>query len=179
MYGLSEDFDVLLLDYFLPGVDGREFLRRFRAEGSKVPVIVLTVVSDVKSKVDFLQMGADDYATKPFHFEELFARILTVKRRYAGLDRLVVEVGDVLVDLRQRRVFVGQEEVFLTAGEYSLLEYLLLNRGRYVSREELIERALGRYEIEGNSVEVLIHRLRRKLGRQLIKTQRGFGYIVE
>ena len=175
---LSEEFDLILLDYFLPGMDGREFLKRLRSEGSKVPVIALTVVSDIKNKVDFFQTGADDYITKPFHFEELLARIRAVLRRYAGLESAEVDLGGVRINLTQKKVFVGQEEVSLTLGEYLILEYLTLNRGRFVSREELLEKALRSYEAESNTVEVLIHRLRKKIGRDIIKTQRGLGYKI-
>lgn len=175
---LSEEFDLILLDYFLPGMDGREFLKRLRSEGSKVPVIALTVVSDIKNKVDFFQTGADDYITKPFHFEELLARIRAVLRRYAGLESAEVDLGDVIIKLSQKKVLVGQEEVSLTLGEYLILEYLMLNRGRFVSREELLEKALRSYEAESNTVEVLIHRLRKKIGRDIIKTQRGLGYRI-
>ncbi len=175
---LSEEFDLILLDYFLPSMDGREFLKRLRSEGSKVPVIALTVVSDIKNKVDFFQAGADDYITKPFHFEELLARIRAVLRRYAGLESAEVDLGDVIIKLSQKKVLVGQEEVSLTLGEYLILEYLMLNRGRFVSREELLEKALRSYEAESNTVEVLIHRLRKKIGRDIIKTQRGLGYRI-
>ncbi len=175
---LSEEFDLILLDYFLPSMNGREFLKRLRSEGSKVPVIALTVVSDIKNKVDFFHIGADDYITKPFHFEELLARIGAVLRRYAGLESVEVDLGGVRINLSQKKVFVGQEEVSLTLGEYLILEYLTLNRGRFVSREELLERALRSYEAESNTVEVLIHRLRKKVGRDIIKTQRGLGYRI-
>ncbi len=175
---LSEEFDLILLDYFLPGMDGREFLKRLRSEGSKVPVIALTVVSDIKNKVDFFQTGADDYITKPFHFEELLARIRAVLRRYKGLESAEVDLGGVRISLTQKKVFVGQEEVSLTLGEYLILEYLTLNRGRFVSREELLEKALRSYEAESNTVEVLVHRLRKKIGRDIIKTQRGLGYRI-
>ncbi|MFN4320089.1 MAG: response regulator transcription factor [Aquificaceae bacterium] len=176
---LSENFDLIILDYYVPGLDGKEFLRLLREEGIEVPVIVITVISEVKSKLDFFRMGADDYITKPFHFEELLERIKAVLRRYHGFGSWEVEIKDVKINLHQKRVFLRGEEVKLTAGEYALLEYLILNRSRFVSREELLERALKSKDSEGNTVEVIIHRIRKKLGRDIIQSQRGIGYKVE
>ena len=176
---LSESFDLIILDYYIPRVDGKEFLRSLREEGIGVPVIVITVVSEVKSKLDFFRIGADDYITKPFHFEELLERVKAVLRRYHGVGSWEVQIGDVKVNLNQKKVFLKGGEVKLTAGEYSLLEYLVLNRSRFVSREELLERVLNNEEAEGNTVEVLIHRIRKKLGKDIIQSQRGLGYRIE
>ncbi|RLJ69852.1 two-component system OmpR family response regulator [Hydrogenivirga caldilitoris] len=175
---LTEDIDLILLDYLLPSMSGEEFLKKLREEGSKTPVLVVTVMSDVRDKVKLLSLGADDYITKPFNFQELLARIRAVLRRYRGLESSMVEIEGVVVNLSSREVFVEGKEVKLTAGEYALLEYLFMNRGRFVSREELLERALHSYDSLGNTVEVLVHRLRKKLGRDIIKSRRGFGYRV-
>ncbi|MFN3598929.1 MAG: response regulator transcription factor [Aquificaceae bacterium] len=176
---LSESFDLIILDYYIPRVDGKEFLRSLREEGIGVPVIVITVVSEVKSKLGFFRIGADDYITKPFHFEELLERVKAVLRRYRGFGSWEVQIGDVKVNLNQKKVFLKGGEVKLTAGEYSLLEYLVLNSSRFVSREELLERALNNEEAEGNTVEVLIHRIRKKLGKDIIQSQKGLGYRIE
>ncbi|MFN3946768.1 MAG: response regulator transcription factor [Aquificaceae bacterium] len=175
---LSENFDLIILDYYIPSVDGKDFLRFLREEGIEVPVIVITVVSEVKNKLDFFRMGADDYITKPFHFEELLERVKAVLRRYCGLGSWEMQIGDVKVNLHQKRVFLKSQEVKLTGAEYALLEYLILNRSRFISREELLERALKNEEVEGNTVEVLIHRIRKKLGKDVIQSQRGLGYRI-
>ncbi len=175
---LTEEYELILIDYFLPSLTGLEVLKRIRQEGIKTPVIMLTVVDDTDRKVDCLSLGADDYITKPFHFKELLARIYAVLRRYKGLESSKIEVDGVLLDLESSKVFCEGKPVELTAGELRLLRYLFLNRGRFVSREELLEKALQSLEASGNVVEVLISRLRKKLGKDIIRSQKGLGYKV-
>jgi two-component system OmpR family response regulator len=175
---LTEEYELILIDYFLPSLTGLEVLKRIRQEGIKTPVIMLTVVDDTDRKVDCLSLGADDYITKPFHFKELLARIYAVLRRYKGLESSKIEVDGVLLDLESSKVFCEGKPVELTAGELRLLRYLFLNRGRFVSREELLEKALQSLEASGNVVEVLISRLRKKLGKDIIRSQKGLGYRV-
>lgn len=162
-------------------MDGESLLKSLRQAGVNTPVLVLTVVSDVSKKVDLLSIGADDYLTKPFHLEELLARIKALIRRSYKKSSDLLKAGPVLVDTSKKKVYVNDREVMLTASEYSILEYLLLNRGKFVSRDEILLKALSsRSQPESNSVEVLISRLRKKLGiRDFIKSARGFGYIVE
>ncbi|WP_269456715.1 response regulator transcription factor [Thermocrinis minervae] len=177
----TEEFDLILLDFLLPSMDGESLLKSLRQAGVNTPVLVLTVVSDVSKKVDLLSIGADDYLTKPFHLEELLARIKALIRRSYKKSSDLLKAGPVLVDTSKKKVYVNDREVMLTASEYSILEYLLLNRGKFVSRDEILLKALSsRSQPESNSVEVLISRLRKKLGiRDFIKSARGFGYIVE
>lgn len=178
---LTGEFDLIILDLLLPSMSGDEVLKALRQSGINTPVLMLTVVSDLPKKVDLFSLGADDYLTKPFHLEELLARIRAVIRRTKGSASDVLDLGEVKVYTDKKKVTVRGQEVLLTAGEFTVLEYLCLNRGRYVSREEILERCLGyRYESESNTVEVLISRIRKKLGiKDFIKSSRGFGYIIE
>ncbi|GBC87985.1 MAG: response regulator transcription factor [Hydrogenobacter thermophilus] len=177
---LCEEFDLIVLDLLLPSMGGEEVLKSLRESGVKTPVLMLTVVSDLFKKVDLFALGADDYLTKPFHLEELLARVRAIIRRSSGSTSDIMELGEVRIEMNKKRVLVNGQEVPLTATEYTVLEYLCLNRGRYVSREEIIERCLSyRYEPESNTVEVFISRIRKKLGiKDFIKSSRGFGYRV-
>ncbi|MCS7171716.1 MAG: response regulator transcription factor [Aquificaceae bacterium] len=175
---MSEEFDLIILDHLLPTLEGPEVLKRLRREGIKTPVIMLTVISDVNQKVRTLSEGADDYVTKPFDFRELLARIHSVLRRLRGVGSSRIEVKGVTLELDEKRVFCDGKEVKLTHGEYLILRYLFLNRGMFVSREELMERALNSLEVNSNVVDVLISRIRKKLCKDVIESKRRFGYRV-
>jgi DNA-binding response OmpR family regulator len=177
-------YDVVVLDLMLPKLDGLDLLRRLRAHGSDVHVVILSAKDQVEERIEGLQLGADDYLTKPFDFEELVARIRALVRRRYGVKSPVHELGIVRIDTADRSVTVGGEPVALTPSEYGLLEYLVARRGRVVSKAELLDHLHGG-EGQGsdNAVEVLVHQLRRKLQREghedPIRTRRGFGYLVE
>ena len=167
------DIDLVVLDLRLPDLDGTEVLRRLRGGGSDVPVIVLTARGDPADRVEGLDQGADDYLAKPFDFEELLARIRARLRRRDG----VVQVGDLELDLRTRRIRVNEREVELTAREFAVLETFLRHRGQVLSREWLLSRVWGmEFDPGSNVVDVYIGHLRKKLVVGLIETVRGMGY---
>jgi DNA-binding response OmpR family regulator len=154
-------------------------LKRWREEGLKTPVLVLTARGGWMERVEGIDAGADDYLAKPFHMEELIARLRALIRRAAGLPSSVLRAGDVLLDTRQMRVMRDGRAIALTSGEFRALNYLLTNRGRVVSPGELIEHIHGGDDaVTTNALEALIGRIRRKVGAGLIETRRGFGYIV-
>jgi DNA-binding response OmpR family regulator len=172
------DFDLLVLDLGLPGLDGQEVLRRLRARGERLPVVILTARDGVEDTVRGLEGGADDYVTKPFRFEELLARV-RVRLRDAGgqPEATVLRAGPVSLDLRTRRAAVADRVVELTAREFALLETLLRHPGQVLSREQLLSHVWG-YDFDpgSNVVDVYIRYLRRKLGADLVETVRGMGY---
>ena len=174
--------ELALLDLLLPDGDGIDLLRRRRAAGDRRPMIVLTARDQVSDRVRGLQTGADDYLVKPFDLGELLARIEAVARRSGALDPQTLRVPGLRLDFAARRAWRGAEELTLTAMEWALLARLSSRPGQLWSRTAL-EQALygdaGRDEAESNSIEVLISRLRRKLGAQRIRTLRGLGYRFE
>jgi two-component system, OmpR family, copper resistance phosphate regulon response regulator CusR len=176
-------YDILLLDIMLSGMDGIALCRKLREEGIKTPVLMLTAVDTVKSKVESLECGADDYLTKPFAFEELLARVRALLRRTrerSGEERL----GSLKMDLYSRRVFLANREIALTPKEFHLLEYLLKNRGRPLPRAEILEKVWGyTFDPGTNVIDVHIRSLREKIheasGSRLIHTVKGIGYLVK
>jgi len=176
---LSGGFDLIILDLLLPTLEGDKIVKRLREEGINTPVLMLTVMGDISQKVKLFTLGADDYLTKPFHLEELLARVRALIRRRYGGSSDVIQIGELRLDMGRKNVFVKGEEIKLTYGEYAILEYLCLNRGRYVSKEELREKVFY-YHSDSNSLEVLISRIRKKLGsKHIIKSVKGLGYMVE
>lgn len=180
----SERFDALILDIMLPGRDGLSILRRLRASGNTVPVVLLTARGDVPERIEGLNLGADDYLSKPFSALELIARLNAVLRRHHGTGLTVQTCGDLSVNLVNQEVRRGTMRVELTAREYALLICLLRNPGSPVTRVELIQAVWGyQFDPGTNLVDVAIQRLRRKVDdpfpRKLIQTIRGVGYAIQ
>ena len=177
--GDTEDYGAIILDLGLPKMDGLTVLKRLRANGRRTPVLILTARGSWAERVDGIDAGADDYLPKPFRIEELLARLRAIVRRSAGQASSVLTVGDMTLDERQMKVSVRGVPMSLSPLEYRLAAYLLLHRGRVVSQQELDENVYGHGENhDSNALEVLIGRVRKKLGPDLIQTRRGFGYIL-
>lgn len=170
-------YDLILLDLMLPDGRGVGFLRTVRARGDVTPVIILTALDQVSDRIEGLNAGADDYLVKPFDLAELSARIGSVARRYAGNPNPIITHGALDVDLASRSVCRDGEPVQLTAREWALFEALLTRPGQLLSKAQLEEKlyAFDR-EIESNTIEVHVSRLRKKLGSGVIHTERGLGY---
>lgn len=178
--GAEEEFAAAILDLGLPGMDGLSILRRWRGAGRTFPVLILTARGSWQERVEGIDAGADDYLPKPFQMAELLARLRAIVRRSHGQASAVLTAGALLLDTRARAVSVEGLPVDLTPLEYRCLHHLMLNRDRHVTQLELTEQLWAQdFERESNSVEVLIGRLRRKLGRDLIATKRGFGYRID
>lgn len=173
-------YNLILLDLMLPDGHGFDFLKKLRAAGDVTPVIILTARDQVSDRIAGLNAGADDYLVKPFDLSELSARVAAVARRYRGNPNPVVQVGDLDVDLLDHRINRNGQPVELTAREWALFEGFLQRPGILLSRAQLEDR-LYQFgaEIESNTIEVYISRLRKKLGRDAIVTVRGMGYRLE
>jgi DNA-binding response OmpR family regulator len=176
---LSAQHQAAVLDIGLPRQDGLAVLRAVRARGNTTPVLVLTARDAIAQRVEGLNVGADDYVVKPVDLDELAARLHALVRRSHGKPQAQLKVRDVAMDLGARHVSRAGQAIVLSTREFDLLQALLLNTGRVLSREQL-EQHLYRWghEVESNTIEVHIHHLRRKLGGPLIDTVRGVGYIV-
>ncbi len=179
--GREYPLDVAIVDLGLPAVPGLEVIRRLRGEGKTYPILILTARDNWQDKVEGLQAGADDYVAKPFHFEEVLARVQALLRRSGGWASPQLKCGPVVLDTRAQTVNVRGEAVELTTFEYRILEHLMLRAGEVISKSELTERLYDQdYERDSNVIEVLIGRLRRKLDPrdelQPIETLRGRGY---
>ena len=176
LYG---DFDVIVLDVMLPGLSGYEVVRRLRAEDNWVPVLMLSAKDGPHDQADGLDYGADDYLTKPFSFVVLLARLRALLRRGQAPRPAMLTAGDVVLDPAAREVRVGDEPVALTPREFALAEYLMRNPDRVITKTELIDHVWETPDaVDANAVEVYVGYLRRKLGRDLIRTVRGAGYRV-
>ena len=171
------DFDLVILDLGLPGRDGLDVLSELRRRGERLPVIVLTARDAVPDRVAGLELGADDYVTKPFSFEELLARVRARLRDDRSEESTMLRAGDVTLDLRTRRADVEGASVELTAREFALAETFMRHAGQVLSREQLLSHVWG-YDFDpgSNVVEVYVRYLRRKLGERRIETVRGMGY---
>ena len=179
----SYEFDVIILDVMMPKLSGYEMAKRLRAAKIKTPILMLTAKDAVPDVVKGLDVGADDYMTKPFSFEELVARLRAVKRRVLATEETNLRVADLMLDPASREVLRGESRVSLTRTEYNLLERLMFRAGKVVSRRSLIEAVWGfDREIEENTLDAFMHLLRNKIdapGRaKLIHTVRGVGYMI-
>lgn len=178
--GDTEPYAAVVLDLGLPGMDGLSILKKWRQTGQNVPVLILTARGNWSERVEGIDAGADDYLPKPFQMQELQARLRAILRRSTGQAAAVIQIGSVALDTRQMRVSVDGVPVHLSPQEYRLVSYLMHHAGRVVSQLELSEQLYAQdFERESNAVEVLVGRVRRKLGVDLITTRRGFGYVIE
>ena len=173
------DYDAVVLDIMLPGINGWEFLRRLRKQ-RKTPVLILSARDTVKDRVDGLDLGADDYLTKPFALAELLARLQALIRRAAGQALPQIVVGDIVIDLRTRTVARANQPIELTAREFAIVELLALQRGELVTRTRIYEHIFDENDDSlSNLVEVHVSNIRKKLGKDFITTRRGQGYQID
>ena len=177
-FGREYDYDAAIIDLGLPKIDGIEVINRLRNEGRVFPIIVLTARGHWQDKVEGLEAGADDYVAKPFQMEELFARLNALIRRTAGYASPVLSQGDLQLDTAKKEVRVEGQAVDLTAYEYKVLEYLMLNPDRVVSKMELTDHLYDQdFDRDSNVIEVFVGRLRKKISpMDMIRTVRGQGY---
>jgi DNA-binding response OmpR family regulator len=176
----DEDFDLLILDLGLPALDGMTVLRTLRGQGRRLPVLILSARDEVDDKVAGLELGADDYLTKPFRFEELLARVRARLRTEGTREETVLRHGELALDLRRRTAATGGQTVELSAREFTMLEVFLRHPGQVLSREQLLSHVWGyQHDPGSNVVDVYVGYLRRKLGGGVIATVRGVGYVLD
>lgn len=176
----TTNFEIVLLDINLPQRSGLDILKNLRLAKNPIPVLILTARDSVAQKIEGLDLGADDYLPKPFHIDELFARIRSLARRSKGVASSLLQHGDITLNTLNYSVVAGSKKIELPPKEFTILKFLLENIDKVVSRARL-EELLYSWDnsVESNAVEVHIHHLRKKFGKDLIKTVRGFGYIIE
>ena len=180
----SEDYDLIIMDVMLPFMDGNAVTHELRKRNINIPILMLTVNDSIKDKVKGLDSGADDYLTKPFAFEELLARVRALLRRNEKSKSTKISAGDIVLDLESHRVLKNDKEIILTPKEYAILEYLIKNKNKVVSRTRLIEHTYDyHFDTETNIIDVYINKVRNKVfdnsDNPLIKTIRGIGYIIK
>jgi DNA-binding response OmpR family regulator len=183
-YASFKAYDVIILDLMLPGMDGLTLLKKLRARGRDAHVLILSAMDQVDDRVNGLQIGADDYMVKPFSFDELCARVSTLIRRRYQTKSPEIKIGGITVNMALRKVNCGKETIALTPGEYSIIEFLLHNRGRVVSVEQLLDAVHDSDAVPArNVITVMICNIRKKLSKacktELIKTSRGYGYYID
>ena len=177
--GDTEPYDAIILDLGLPVLDGVSVLEKWRRAGKKTPVLILTARDRWSDKVAGFDAGADDYVTKPFHMEEILARVRALVRRAAGHASSELNCGPVTLDTANAKVTVNGKAIKLTSLEFRLLEYLMHHNGKVVSRTELVEHLYDQdFDRDSNTVEVFVGRLRKKLGVDVLQTIRGMGYTM-
>lgn len=177
--GDTEEYDAVILDLGLPGMDGLSVLKRWRANGRRFPILILSARGSWSERVDGIDAGADEYLPKPFHMEELLARLRAIIRRAAGQANTILQVGPLALDPRAMRVTKDGQALNLSPQEYRLISYMMHHAGRVVTQIELTEHLYAQdFERDSNAIEVLVGRVRKKLGSDLIETRRGFGYVM-
>ena len=177
--GDTEPYDAVILDIGLPVMDGVTVLENWRRAGHKMPVLILTARDRWSDKVTGFDAGADDYVSKPFHMEEVLARVRALLRRSAGHATSELTCGPLMLDTASARVTVDGNPIKLTSLEYRLLAYLMHHKGRVVSRTELVEHLYDQdFDRDSNTIEVFVGRLRKKLGINVLQTARGLGYCI-
>ena len=178
--GDTEPYDAVILDLGLPKMDGLSVLEQWRRDKHKMPVLILTARDRWSEKVSGMDAGADDYVAKPFHMEELLARIRALVRRAAGHATSELECGSLRLDTKMARVTVDGAPIKLTSHEFRLLAYMMHHQGRVVSRTELVEHLYDQdFDRDSNTIEVFVGRLRKKIPSELITTVRGLGYRLD
>jgi len=180
----TEEYDLIILDIMIPFIDGVTLTKELRKRKIITPILLLTVKDSVSDKVEGLDAGADDYLTKPFAFEELTARIRALLRRRENLMSNILTAADLKLDLVTHKVYRNEKEIILTPKEFSILEYLLRNKNKIVSRTKLIEHVYDyHFDTDTNVIDVYINKLRNKIdqgfNKKLIHTIRGVGYIIK
>ena len=180
----SLDYDCIILDIMLPSMDGFSVLRKLRARKINTPILILTAKDTIKDKVSGLNLGADDYITKPFSFEELIARVRAMLRRKSGEKETVLFISDLTLDLITREVSRGNHLIELTSKEFAILEYLLRNKGKVLTKSQIANHVWNyEFEYKSNIVEVYVRYLRKKLEdnfeNKLIHTVSGVGYVIK
>jgi len=177
--GDTEEYDAVVLDLGLPGMDGLSILKKWRANDRRFPILILSARGSWSERVEGIDSGADEYLPKPFHMAELLARLRAIIRRSAGNANTVISIGGLTLDPRQMRVTQDGQPINLSPQEYRLLSYLMHHAGRVVTQIELTEHLYAQdFERDSNAIEVLVGRVRRKLKVDIIETRRGFGYII-
>jgi two-component system OmpR family response regulator len=177
--GDTEPYDAVILDLGLPVLDGVSVLEKWRRAGRKMPVLILTARDRWSDKVAGFDAGADDYVAKPFHMEEVLARIRALVRRSAGHATSEISCGPLMLDTKAARVTVNGMAIKLTSLEFRLLAYLMMHKGKVISRTELVEHLYDQdFDRDSNTIEVFIGRLRKKLGVDVLHTIRGMGYCI-
>jgi DNA-binding response OmpR family regulator len=177
--GDTEDYGAAVLDLGLPLMDGLSVLRRWRHNDRQFPVLVLTARGSWTERVEGIDAGADDYLPKPFHAEELFARLRAIVRRSGGHSSAQLSHGELVLDTRQMRLSRNGIPLQLTPQEYRLVSYLMMHADRVIGQQELAEHLQAdHFARDSNAVEVLVGRVRRKIGKDVIETRRGFGYLI-
>lgn len=178
--GDTEPYDAVILDIGLPSLDGVTILERWRAAGRNMPVLILTARDRWSDKVAGIDAGADDYVTKPFHIEEVLARIRALIRRAAGHASTRIHCGPIELDVKASRASVEGRLLRLTSHEYRLLSYMMHHQGEVISRTELTEHLYDQdFDRDSNTIEVFVGRLRKKIGAEWIETVRGLGYRMQ
>ncbi len=180
-------YSLILLDISLPGKSGLQLCKDFRKVNKKIPIIMLTAFGEIQDKVDAFNIGADDYVVKPFHFDELLARVKALLKRFDATEvreEKKIVVGDLIIDNKTKSVFRQDIEIPLTAKEFSLLKLLAINRGKVVSKQEILEKVWDMsFDTGTNTIEVYISFIRNKIDKpfeeKLIQTKSGFGYFIK